>query len=130
MRREPGFVLSHRPYAVNLESFRPLDAMNRDGGEWTWHGIDAAWFRRRQGVTVACTGLVKTLLRPAPVDVAEFLGRHTDGRYGGECLGRWDGARYWGSQLPDVAAQHLQLLRPMLDAYPAPPDGFDGWWAF
>lgn len=122
MIREAEFVLSHRPYAVDLAGLKT-----------TGHGratLDAVWFRRRRGVTVACVGRLWDHQRPDPVDAAEFLTRHDDGRYGGDCLGRWDGARYWGAQEPDVAARHLELLRPMLAAYPAAPAGYDGWWRF
>jgi hypothetical protein len=143
MIREGKFVLSHRPYAVDLASFHTIDPNNGDGltaepSEWTWARIDAVWFRRRgtgygalkRMVTVACVGHLRDLQRPPPVDAADFLARHDDGRYGGDCEGRWDGERYWGSQLPDIIEQHLELLRPMLAAYPAVPAAYDGWWRF
>jgi hypothetical protein len=70
------------------------------------------------------------LQHPEPADAHEFLTQHTDGRYGGDCEGRWDGERYWGAQEPAVIEQHLALLRPMLANYPNIPDGYDGWWRF
>lgn len=135
MIREDKFVMSHRPYAVNLDSLRvhteePDPAKN-------WHNrvhkvaVDAVWFRRRSGVTVACVGTLWDIQRdPKPGDVHEALRRHDDGRYGGDCAGRWDGEKYWGAQQPYTAAEHLELLRPMLANYPAVPPGFDGWWTF
>jgi hypothetical protein len=69
-------------------------------------------------------------------DPRSVLSADLDGRYGGDCHGRWDGTRYWGAQEPDVIAEHLTVLRPMLDGYaenpkdPPLPAGFDGWWTF
>ncbi|GAA2457159.1 hypothetical protein [Streptomyces macrosporus] len=122
MIRETRFLISHRPYAIDLTSLRT------DGGHWA--EINAVWYRRRSGITVACTGRLQDLQDPLPKDAAEFLARYEDGRYGGKCEGRWDGERYWGAQEPDVAAKHLELLRPMLANYPAIPAGYDGWWRF
>ncbi len=122
MIREDRFVLSHRPYAVDLSSLRMTsDAQVR---------INAVWFRRRNRVTIACVGYLWDFQKPAPADTAEFLHRHSDGRYGGSCAGRWDGERYWGAQEPDIIERHLRLLRPALAAYPAVPVGYDGWWRF
>lgn len=122
MRREEKFVLSHRPYAVNLSSLC-VDDIDRPTAE-------AVWFRRRKGVTVACVGVLWDIQRPIPAGMSEFLRRHDDGRYGGDCMGRWDGERYWGSQDPEEIERHLTLLRPMLASYPEIPDGYDGWWTF
>jgi len=136
MKRETQFVQSHRPYAVNLASFRTIDpndgnGITADPERWTWARIDAAWFRRRDGVTVACIGHLRDLQRPAPADATEFLARHDDGRHGGDCRSRWDGQRFWSAiQDPGQQAADLALLKPMLDAYPAIPEGFDGWWTF
>lgn len=52
MLREDRFVQSHRPYAVNLASFRTIDpddgnGITADPAKWTWARIDAVWFRRR-----------------------------------------------------------------------------------
>jgi hypothetical protein len=122
MRQEERFVQSHRPYAVDLASLH-----TRGDGRAT---LGAVWFRRRRGLTAACVGYLRDHQNPLPTDAAEFLARHDDGRYGGVCEGRWDGERYWGSQVPDVIAQHLELLRPMLAGYPAIPAGHDGWYRF
>lgn len=122
MRREETFVQSHRPYAIDLASLRTDE-----------HGLSemtAVWFRRRRGLTVACIGRLWDFQRPRPADAAQFLKQHDDGRYGGDCTGRWDGSRYWGQQEPELAAADLNLLRPMLANFPAIPPGFDGWWTF
>jgi len=120
MRREERFILSHRPYAVDLSSLRV------DG---TYARVDAVWFRRRQRVIVACIGYLWDHQRPVPRTAMEFLDRNDDGRYGGKCEGRWDGDRYWGApQEPDVIERHLAILRPMLANFPDVPQGYDGWW--
>lgn len=127
MRREDRFVMSHKPFAVDLSSLRE---------ERGFFYVDAVWFRRRRNITVACVGNLHTIQRPAPSTAREFLERYDDGRYGGHCEGRWDGHGYWGTENPAVAARHQELLRPMLDGYsgnpknPVPPTGFDGWWTF
>lgn len=136
MRREPEFTLSHRPYAVDLGSLR-LKTHTRDNGTHYYSGrITAVWFRRRRPAgggpltTVACIGELWDYQDADPADGRAFLDAHTDGRYGGDCTGRWDGERYWGEQEPDRITADLNLLRPMLGNYPEIPDGFDGWWTF
>ncbi|MFC6081020.1 hypothetical protein [Sphaerisporangium aureirubrum] len=132
MIRDPRFLISQRPYAVDLTSLRFTlrEAMPGSGRVFYDCRIDAVWFRRRKGTTVACIGTLWDLQDDRPADAVQFLERHADGRYGGDCDGRWDGQRYWGAQEPDVIERHLALLRPMLDGYPAIPDGYDGWWRF
>ena len=132
MRREDRFVMSHRPYAVDLSSLRievcePFGAMTEPH---YWGYINAVWFRRRNSVTAACIGELRDLQDVRPASGREFVERYTDGRYGGDCWGRWDGERYWGAQEPEVIAEHLDLLRPMLANYPQIPAGHDGWWTF
>lgn len=122
MIRETRFLISRKPYAVRLDSLRA------DGDNTAY--LDAVWFRRRNGITVACVGHLWDIQRPLPKDSTEFLARHDDGRYGGTCEGRWDGERYWGAQAPELISTHLELLRSMLTNYPAIPSGYDGWWTF
>lgn len=131
MNRLPKFALSRKPYAVDLSSLRVGEVSPRwDGAPLARAEIDAVWFRRRRGVTVACIGRLWDYQSPPPVDAAQFLAQATDGRYGGDCDGRWDGVGYWGSELPDVRDRHMAILVPMLVAYPAIPDGYDGWWTY
>jgi hypothetical protein len=129
MIREDRFLISRKPYAVDLASLRRTEG--QPGNTWAWYTVDAVWFRRRNGITIACIGDLHTIIDdPAPSDAAEFLERYTDGRYGGDCHGRWDGIGYWGNVSLDVQRQHLTVLQPMLAAYPAIPPGYDGWWTF
>jgi hypothetical protein len=130
--REDRFAISHRPYAIDLTSLRGSRTNTPNGwNPYYFDGrIDAVWFRRKNGVTAACIGTLWDLQHPEPADAVQFLTQHDDGRYGGDCEGRWDGERYWGAQEPEVMEQHLAVLRPMLDAYPALPEGYDGWWTF
>lgn len=139
MRREDRFVMSHKPYAVDLSSLDIERCTGYQGREYFRGVIQAVWFRRRRRggfgpngavVTVACVGTLWDSQDALPRNGREFLGCHDDGRYGGHCTGRWDGTGYWGAEEPDVRDGHLALLRPMLDNFPAVPDGFDGWWTF
>jgi hypothetical protein len=122
MIRDDRFVLSRRQYAVDLHHLS-VDDDDRAAA-------NAVWFRRRNGRTMACIGVLWDYQSPVPSDVREFLTRHDDGRYGGDCHGRWDGKRYWGAQEPEVIAEHMGLLMPMLGFYPEVPAGYDGWWRF
>lgn len=129
MIREPRFLSSKRPYAVDLDGMSITTCEVRI----VWHSVrvKAVWFRGRRDTPVACVGYVwGSLCDPKPANAVAALGRLDDGRYGGECLGRWDGQRYWGAQEPAEIERHLALLRPMLEKYPAVPVGFDGWWRY
>lgn len=132
MIREDRFLISRKPFAVDLDTLRGSRTDTPQGlNDYYFSGqIDAVWFRRRKGVTVACIGTLWDLQHPEPANAREFLTQHEDGRYGGDCAGRWDGDGYWGHERPDIQARHLAILRPMLANYPAVPKGFDGWWTF
>ena len=132
MIREDRFVLSHRPYAVDLSSLSvTTHEAEREGWNTTHHGrLSAVWYRRRKGVTVACIGTLWDIQLTVPADGLAFLAAHDDGRYGGDCEGRWDGVSYWGNVPLSTQEQHLAVLRPMLDAYPSIPAGYSGWWTF
>lgn len=127
MQKIPFTISGKRRYAVDLGS---LILGEPSGFGWTWATVDAVWFRRKDRTTAACIGSLREYLRPAPADIADFLARSFDGRFGGTCEGRWDGTRYWGAQEPGIIEAHLQLLRPMLETYPEIPDGFDGWYVY
>lgn len=132
MIRETEFVLSHKQYAVNLSGLHIQRHEPDDWFTYPWYTIaaDAVWYRRRKGVTIACIGHLRTSSNAHPIDVRQFLEEYTDGRYGGDCVGRWDGTGYWGNVPLSTQEQHLAVLRPMLAAYPAVPAGYDGWWRF
>ncbi|MFE2324637.1 hypothetical protein ACFXD5_12080 [Streptomyces sp. NPDC059385] len=134
MIRENRFLISHKGYAVDLATF---SGTQKDRGDRISFGgsINAVWFRRSRGTLRACIGTLPLWSHYLPArlnlsDVTTVLSAELDGRYGGKCHGRWDGTRYWGSQIPELAASHIELLRPMLAAYPAIPPGYDGWWRF
>jgi hypothetical protein len=129
MIREDKFLISRKPFAVNLDSFRRRE--REPGNSWAWFTVDAIWFRGTKDQPVACIGDLHTLIDdPEPTTAQEFLERFTDGRYGGNCEGRWNGTGYWGAEDLDIQRQHLAVLKPMLANYPARPDGWDGWWTF
>jgi hypothetical protein len=117
------FLISRPLYAVDLTTFE-LTGTGRSN-------IDAVWFRRRKGSTVACFGNVWNYLRPRPQTAEGFLAAHDDNRYGGDCAARWDGRELWSPGSDELErADCLALLRPMLENYPEVPPGYDGWWGF
>jgi hypothetical protein len=125
--RVEQFRVSKRLYAVKPETFLRRPPM----GQRRWSiSIDAVWFRRQDGRTRACYGTLYDHQDERPESFEQFLERFTDGRYGGDCLARWDGEKYWGSQTPAVIERDLALLRPALENYPAAPAGYVGWWRF
>jgi hypothetical protein len=132
--RKDRFLISDKPFAIDLATVTADQQHN--GHRWTLHGrADALWFRRQDGITRACIGTLGLWSQhlTGSVDLADphaILRADLDGRYGGDCHGRWDGERYWGAQEPEVMEQHLSVLRPMLANYPELPDGYDGWWTF
>jgi hypothetical protein len=132
--RNDRFLISRRSFAVDLATL--TGDQHPRGDRYAYSGtVNALWFRRDKGVTRACLGTVDLwahFLRE-PIDLDDprnVLTADLDGRYGGTCHARWDGARYWGAQEPAEMEQDLAVLRPMLDNYPAIPDGYDGWWSF
>lgn len=138
MIREDDFKISRRPFAVKLDSLRThfhevqrvLPLPGARPGFWDCR-IDAVWFRRRRGETVAVSGMLWDFQDTEPADAVDFLRKHTDGRYGGSAEARWDGTSYWSNQLTlDSDKYCLAILRPMLVNYPAIPPGYDGWWRF
>jgi hypothetical protein len=132
--REDRFLISKRPYAVDLSTLK-ADQQQRDDRVFLRGSVKAVWYRRKGNVTRACVGkldLWSHYLREL-VDLSDpraVLRADLDGRYGGDCEGRWDGENYWGAQKPAEIEWHLALLEPMLANYPALPAGWDGWWRF
>lgn len=134
MIREERFLISRRPYAVDLTSLH-AEQTERDGTYFLKGRASAVWYRRQGGVTRACLGTLGLwkhyLSHPVDVDDPEAVLRaDLDGRYGGDCEGRWDGESYWGNGTLDEQNRHLAILRPMLANYPRLPAGYDGWWRF
>jgi hypothetical protein len=132
--REDRFLISRRPYAVDLSTLAG-DQQDR-GDRISYSGsVKAVWFRRQGGVTRACVGSLGLWSHYLPErlnlnEPREVLSADLDGRYGGDCHGRWDGESYWGAQKPETIEEHLELLRPMLTNYPTIPASHDGWWRF
>lgn len=134
MIREDRFLISRKPFAVDLDTL--VGSQHPRGDRHAFSGsVNALWFRRQSGITRACLGTLKLFSHylPAPLDLDDphaVLAADLDGRYGGDCHGRWDSERYWGAQEPHVQALHLTVLEPMLANYPALPAGHSGWWTF
>lgn len=130
MFREDKFVMSHRPYAVDLSSLR-MEVQTGWRGEYASAEINAVWFRRKNGVNQAIVGELWDAQDVIPKDAVHFLEQHEDGRYGGRPFARWDGTSFWcAGQDPEQNARYLELLRPMLAGFPAVPAPYSGWWRF
>ncbi|GAA3709196.1 MULTISPECIES: hypothetical protein [Streptomyces] len=137
MIRETRFLISRKPFAIDLSTVTARQVKHGDSNPYYHlHGqANALWIRRQKGVDRACIGtlsLFRQYMRE-PVDLDDpraILTADLDGRHGGECLGRWDGTRYWGAQEPALMEQHLEILRPLLANHENPPAGYDGWWTF
>ncbi|MFE2019859.1 hypothetical protein ACFW9O_17670 [Streptomyces sp. NPDC059499] len=134
MNREDRFLISRKPFAINLSTV--TGEQHPRGDKHAFSGTaTAVWYRRKQGVTRACIGELGLWSHylPEPLDLGDpqaILSADLDGRYGGDCHGRWDGERYWGAQKPETMEIHLAVLRPMLLDHPVIPTGFDGWWTY
>jgi len=128
--REEKFLISHAPYAVDLDSLKVEGFQRGDGAERFRCEITATWFRRKDGVVRSHLGLLWNYQSVRPADAEAFLRAHADGRYGGDCLGRWDGESFWGNVSLLEQMKQMDILIPMLEDYPDAPRGFDGWWTF
>lgn len=115
-------ILSKTSYAVDLSSLSRTPTGR--------HDVRAVWFRRKDRKTSACFGTLWDYPRKDIANTLEFLENFTDGRYGGNCIARWDGTTYWGEGEPEAIEHYLGLLKPMLEEYPDAPEGYDGWWRF
>jgi hypothetical protein len=137
--REAKFIQGHQPYAVDLGSLQVTERVDRTGSGAGYFRAEvrAVWFRRKRPrggamiLTQACAGWLWDFQDSEPADAKAFLAAHADGRYGGDCQARWDGMTLWApGSAEDQRADYLAVLEPMLKAYPACPDAWDGWWTF
>lgn len=130
MIREEKFVISHAPYAVKLDNLDRETYHDQVQVHYRY-SIEAAWFRRHGGITVACLGYLRTSKQEAFTEAAPVLEHMTDGRYGGDCKARWDGNNLWAPESTwEQMKTYEDFLRPMLENFPEVPAGFDGWWTF
>lgn len=141
MIREEKHLISHAPYALRHDTFRVTEKWatytNPDGssrrGESPFYTmtVQAVWFRRKSGVLSAQYGHLWDSTTEKPADLLAWIESFRDGRYGGHCNARWDGASLWAPESSwEQMKEYAALLRPMLDNYPNVPPQFDGWWTF
>ena len=136
MIRSEKFLISQKPYAIQLDSVQGRTSKQGTSGRYSFRGSCwALWYRRKNGVTRACSGRLR--LRGqwmvTPVDTSSpqsILSSDLDGRYGGDCYGRWDGESFWGDVTLVRQGELMAVLRPMLDSCPEVPPRYDGWWRF
>jgi hypothetical protein len=130
MIREDKFVFSHRPYAVDLGSLHITTHTTVHRPDFYRCTVQALWFRGRKNAPVSVAGSLSALVDEIPRDGLHAMEQMDDGRYGGAAVARWDGTGYWGEEVPEIVQTHLEILRPMLENFPAVPPCFDGWWTF
>jgi hypothetical protein len=127
----------HKPmFAVNLDAWS-VDAwsVGDKGGDGSAvvarnGNVAAVWFRRKRGVLAACGGYLGRWLVAGtyPADAQDFLMRPAMYDHIASCVARWDGSTLWSLEPEESREEYKRLLVPMLAAYPAIPDGYDGWW--
>ncbi len=131
MIRAPRLAVSRPMYAFRPESWR------RAGGYG--YEVDAVWFRRKNGRTLAAMGTYHPMVTPLADepdgdDYASWIAAANDNRYGGSHDASWDGEALLCTDLsavsPEVAAERTEFLAAMLAGFPDPPPGFDGWFTF
>lgn len=129
MIKSDRFLISQSPYAVDPGSLRTHPGHRPDYG---YAHVSAVWFRRVKGVLRACAGELRSeaLDTPLPATALEAAPLFRDGRYGGDCRARWDGATLWCLEDEETRARYKDILVPMLANFPAVPPGYDGWWRF
>lgn len=136
MIRSDRFLISQKPFAIDLSTVTGEQSQRGDRDTFNFSGTaNALWFRRKDGVTRACTGTLTLFSHflPEPLNLDDphaVLAAKLDGRYGGTCHGRWDGNGYWGAENPETVAADLAILQPMLAHYPNLPPAYSGWWRF
>jgi hypothetical protein len=128
VKREDKFVLSHKQFAIDPESFRTDE---HHGSQYAY--VNAIWFKRKNGLLTAHRGRLWDYFggRSGLVaDLPDFLARIGTQRYGGNFEARYDGVNYRGTENVKDMLQDIELLGAALDAHPNVPGGYDGWWVF
>lgn len=114
------------PFMKNVSS-RPNDPSYRIQ-------YPAVWFKRKNGFAAVVKGFLWSYVRNIDVtDVAaveaEFKASF-DGRYGGNAEFRWDGVNMWAPEQDfTTTAATQQELDQYLNAFPAIPAGYTGWYS-
>lgn len=110
------FTPSRRPYALSPVAYTVS------------HGclyVDAIWAGRKNGRTTASFG---HLWGRYP-SIEEFIEK-IDMRYGGTSFAKWDGETLItpSGVTETLHAQYVDMLDAALRAFPAVPEGYDGWY--
>lgn len=120
-------------YAVERDSFRTIIIPPSSSVIKCVCG--AIWFKRRDGIISVSMGTLRnyynTDLFEEPSGLFEFLRSYEDGRFGGDCVARFDGKNLWSdSKNVEVNKQRLKVLNSILGKFPNLPKNYDGWWRF
>jgi len=121
------FYNSRTNYAFKPDAFVLKEQIRSDGSSF-WRGtVKAVWFNRKGA---ACIGFLWDYQSKKPEDVYAFIRAHTDGRYGGDTRGRWNGRGFWGNVTLAEQQEYLAVLKPMYRDKPNVPLGYEGWYRF
>jgi hypothetical protein len=133
MMKTSDLKISKPMFAVNLAAWSCGDLDGYPEGRRCT--VAAVWFQRKRHQyngpmrTAACGGYLHRRVEGAtPVDAVDMLSRPAVYSHYADCLARWDGSTLWSLEDEDTRAEYKRLLVPMLEAYPAIPASFDGWW--
>lgn len=94
----------------------------------------AVWFKKKNGVVTVVKGHLWSYLRGVDVSdttkIEEDFKASFDGRYGGNAVFRWDGFNMWAPEQDFTTVAAVQAeLDGYLNAFPAIPAGYTGWYS-
>lgn len=143
MRKLDKFQVSKAPYAIRHDTYlvrekwatytQPDGSRARREGDTPYYTmtVEAVWFRRKSGILTAHYGHLRDSSRDRPADLLDWIENDWDGRYGGNCVARYQADGLWA---PGATWQEMKqyegVLRQMLDNFPESPVGYDGWWTY
>jgi hypothetical protein len=150
MIRAPKLAVSRPMYAFDPATWQvnrfDLAAYRRwagdrptalEDGQPTGGEVRAAWFRRKNGRTLAAMGVYRPRVMhhdrdPRADTYLAWIEAADDNRYGASHWSSWDGETLLTTDpprlAPAVAAERIAFLDAMLCGFPGPPDRYDGWW--
>lgn len=131
MIRAPKLLVSRPMYAFQPATWRPDPSGH-------WFRVDAVWFRRKAGRTLAAMGCYDpTVLRDdmEPTDglYESWITAADDNRYGAHHVASWDGRALLCTDqgvTPAETNRRIEFLTAVLAGFPDVPAGWDGWWTF
>lgn len=126
---QTDFAISKKLYAINPDTIQNRYTGDNHAGLPMYKvSIEAIWFRRKNGVEVASKGFLWDHAVGKEWTVEDFINEADTGRYGGSPIGSWDGEDVIGVTNYQAILELVKELDPILNAYPAIPQGYQGWY--